>query len=99
STASPHTLPTRRSSDLVATGAADIVDDAGNIIQGAAAKYSTVDVGTNKGLMSKVIQTVGDFFNGIAQKVFKGKVTGKALTKIKRSEEHTSEFQSRFDLV
>lgn len=67
----------------VATGAADIVDDAGNIIQGAAAKYSTVDVGTNKGLMGKVIQTVGDFFNGIAQKVFKGKVTGKALTKIK----------------
>src|SRR5699024_12693660 len=81
-----HSFPTRRSSDLIDRVAKDTTFGGRNVLNGDSANTFAFQVGADAG------QTIS-----IKLSSFSFGVDG--LAKQTRSEEHTSELQSRFDLV
>src|SRR5699024_12090217 len=90
-----HSFPTRRSSDL--NGLAKSMDLFWNSLQDLATNP------TNSGARSVVVQrgiALADTFNYLSNSLTKIDLAPEFVGFVaRRSEEHTSEFQSRFDLV
>src|SRR5207249_12310095 len=82
-----RSFPTRRSSDLN-----------GNVIQNRSPELTVLDATTTSVAMSIHIDALG-FVHGLVRDTLGARETERIDVDRHRSEEHTSELQSRFDLV
>src|SRR5207248_9995642 len=81
----PHSFPTRRSSDLIA-----------NLI-GVPFRSTIIRIDTNQGISG--YGEVRDQARATYALILKSRIVGENPCNVDRSEEHTSELQSRSDLV
>src|SRR5207248_6825000 len=91
-----HSFPTRRSSDL------DVIDPNRNVDQ--AFRSTTFNLKNGQFISGLVLREEGDVIvvadaQGKEQRLVKTSVEERIVSQLSRSEEHTSELQSPYDLV
>src|SRR5205085_11624300 len=95
---SPHSFPTRRSSDLDTEKLGGIVELKKEFLQQLAASSDAVE----PGLAASLERAIEDFHAQalvVSKQLIAGETGESVVAKMSRSEEHTSELQSQSNLV